>query len=540
MTINFPTTRTQARQLPVLATIILFLLSFCSNVAMSATYDAEPLALNSSQDQGVGNMSVKLERVVEQRKQSHLDLKGIGRVNSSETIKKLQQELETLARDARTNKAELQVQKSLIEDNSVRLYNILIKISNAVDAIQPEESEGLLDKKTNAEARAALLGDHSVQLEQLWALLLLALVFTAPLAFSLINNGRLHRKNILLNVTVLLLAYLILGFGLTYGVTNMGWIGSPIYLPGDAALSGMHKLSIGFMLHQTALVVCAGLFIHTTINQHFSSTVQLLLALFIATLLIPIFSHGLWAEQLIPENHGWLHGLGFIDDSKITTMGLVAAWFAATMQRRLGPVRSNKAPAGGPVYSVRTALLFYLVWLGFAVGSSVSITEISISHIALNMLLAAAAGGLSVFIQGRFFYPSQDNNSIDHVPGGFISGLVAIAACVQSVTSVEALLIGAFAGFLYRLALTPLSRFLGQQTGHAPCAELIVVQLVAGIWGLLCIGLFGTIGHFTFLNMSQLIGQLKGIGIALIYSSIMAMLAAFLLTQRTKTRTQAD
>ena len=339
------------------------------------------------------------------------------------------------------------------------------------------------------------------------------LVFLPPLAFTLVNRGK-QRQNVLLAFTGLSLGYLALDRLMWRHL--YGWIGL-IYWFGDAgiALPGVDKSWIKFMLYQTALVVFAGLVIHTAVKQHFSNMMQLLLVLFVAVLLIPIFGHWLWAGQLIADNSGLLEGLGFVDESKITTLSLLAAWFAGILLWRLPPATENQAADSKPVYSIGTALLFYLAWLGFTADASTP--EYSIANIALTMVLAAAAASLCVFLQQTFFYSNKDNNLAACLPGGFISGLVAIAACVQSVTLLEALVIGAIAGLLYRFIF---GRLLRRQAEPSASAELIVIHLIAGIWGLVCVALFSTKGSFAFPDMMQLTDQLQVIGIALIYSSI--------------------
>ena len=571
MTINVTANRIQPRRLPALAVLTLWLLLFYGGALMAASKDTktetaedaaatqlsisdvenilghleqqlEQVKDTTAADLAISNIKNKLEQIEQQLKQQleqmnlGLDEKGIGIADNIKSNKKLQQDLATLSSNVRTNTTELNAQKSLIEDNSVRLYDILIRISNAIDAMQALEDKVQQSEQPRVEVESAL-ENLGRQLERLWTLLLLGLVFLPPLAFALINRGK-QRQGVLLAFTGLSLGYLTLGFGLMYGVTHMGWIGSPVHWFGDINTAlPTDKPWIAFMLYQTALVAFAGLVIHTTIKQHLSNLVQLLLALFVAILLIPIFGHWLWAGQLITDNNGFLQGMGLVDKSKITTLGLLAAWFTGVLLWRLPSEteqQETKRPAvdNKPICSGGTAFLFYLAWFGFS--ADVSTIDYPVANVALTMMLAASAASLSVFIQQLLLYPNQDHNPVAYTPGGFISGLVAIAACVQSVTLVEALVIGAIAGLLYRFAFGPLSRVWRRRTGPSASTELIVIHLVASIWGLVCVGLFSTKGDFAFPDMAQLTDQLQVIGIALIYGYVMAMLAAALFTWRKK------
>jgi Amt family ammonium transporter len=150
----------------------------------------------------------------------------------------------------------------------------------------------------------------------------------------------------------------------------------------------------------------------------------------------------------------------------------------------------------------------------------------------LNASLAASAGGVTAFLHYVFFH--TDKSRMARGLGGFVSGLVAIAACAQNVTFAEAAFIGAVAGLLQNIAYNFLRKHFLQEVWQIQAAYLVAIHGVAGIWGALCFALLGTDGNFSSPDMPQLVTQIKGVVVAIIYSSIMARIVLFLIRLRNK------
>jgi Amt family ammonium transporter len=150
----------------------------------------------------------------------------------------------------------------------------------------------------------------------------------------------------------------------------------------------------------------------------------------------------------------------------------------------------------------------------------------------LNVGLAGVAGGTMAFLHYVLFH--ADQSRIARALGGFVSGLVAIAACAQSVTFAEAIVIGAVAGLLQNIGFSLLRKFFLRQSWQIRPSYLIAIHGVAGIWGAIAVALFGTEESFATPNFTQLVTQLQGIAAAIAYSIAMAYLALFLLAFRKK------
>lgn len=471
---------------------------------------------------------------------SGLDQSQTGISTNSKIINELNKELQTEARNIRANVSDLVIQKSLIEDNSIRLYEILLKISSVGEQI--ERFSTTLENVQNKSYVEEIKEDFAVNIHRLWGLLSIILVFFAPLAFVISNNrnqdnlltdGIQQHQGVLLACLSVFLGYFGLGFGLMYGTSSSGLIGISNYLMADQnTLSELQANFpfIDFMLYQTGFAMLAAMIVYIAVGRQLSSVQHVMLALFVGAVLIPVFGHWVWGSHFVTDNKGWLEGIGFIDQGGAIVINAIAAWFAFVLVLKLRhseppPSQANEE-SDDPVYSTSAILVLWLSWLGFTAGN-LPISDEQISSVMLNVGLSGSAGGLAAYLHYVFF---QGNKSqIAHGLGGFVTGLVAIAACAQSVTFPEAIVIGASAGLLQNVAYDALRKSYLKQIWQKRAAYLIAIHGVGGIWGALCVALLGSGGTFSAPDILQFIIQLKGIAAALAYSFVMANIMLLLL-----------
>ena len=460
----------------------------------------------------------------------------------SETLEALRKEVVTLTRDLRATSADSEAQNSLIEDNSVRLYEILLQITAISDKIN--EFENILAGKRGQtkDMQQAINGD----LNRLWMLLSIVLVFFTPLAFILagsnkenkpLPDGTSQQQGMVLACLGVFLGYFLLGFGLMYGQSASGWIGLSSFLIQDVKTSaaGMQPIFsfTEFVMYQTGFAMLSVLIVYVAIGHRISSTAHMMLALFVGAVLMPVFGHWAWSGYFIPNNNGWLQGAGFIDQAGSTTISSVSAWFALVIVWRMGKDRPSSPEEKGidePVYSSTATQLLWLSWLGFTTGT-LPISSEQIPSVMLNSGLAASAGGMTAFLHHVFFH--TDQGRIARGLSGFVSGLVAIAACAQSVTFAEAAIIGALAGLLQNMAFKFLRKSFLSQAWQIPAAYLVAIHGIGGVWGTLCVALFGTEGNLNTPNTIQLATQIEGISAALAYSILLGnVIAGVLMLKR--------
>jgi Amt family ammonium transporter len=103
--------------------------------------------------------------------------------------------------------------------------------------------------------------------------------------------------------------------------------------------------------------------------------------------------------------------------------------------------------------------------------------------LAVNTLLASAAGALWAFMHTRFRFGKPD---LSMICNGFLGGLVAISAAGPFVASVSAVVIGASASLLTLEG----ALFIERRLHIDDPAGAVAVHGVAGAWGLLAVGIF--------------------------------------------------
>ena len=467
---------------------------------------------------------------------------------NSTDIAKLKTDLLALSRDVRTNASDIYSQKSLIEGNATRLYEILITIADLTKQLEALQGTGSQTEEKKQDEQKTLIKD----LNRLWILLAIVLVSLTPLAYVLTSSrdhykplpdGTPQHQGVLLVCLGVFLGYFTVGFGLMFGSSANGWIGVSSYLigtettdPNQAPLFPFAE----FALYQAGFAMLASLIVYTAIGRQLSAASHLILALFVGVILIPVFGHWAWAGQFIPGNKGWLEATGFMDAAGSTTINSVAAWFAFILVWKLGQQNteqtSHDKANDEAAYSSSAVLFLWLSWFGFTTGT-LPISSNQIAPTMLNVGLAAASAGIVAFLHYSFFHTGR--GMIARALGGFVTGLVAVAASAHVLTFMEALAVGLSAGLIHNLAFNLLRKQFLTQSWQARAAYLVAIHGVGGVWGSLCVALLGSEGMFAMPNVTQLLYQLEGITVGLVYSVVLAQVAWLLLAAR-KRKTAAN
>lgn len=463
-------------------------------------------------------------------------------------IAKLKTDLLALSRDVRTNASDIYSQKSLIEGNATRLYEILITIADLTKQLEALQGTGSQTEEKKQDEQKTLIKD----LNRLWILLAIVLVSLTPLAYVLTSSrdhykplpdGTPQHQGVLLVCLGVFLGYFTVGFGLMFGSSANGWIGVSSYLigtettdPNQAPLFPFAE----FALYQAGFAMLASLIVYTAIGRQLSAASHLMLALFVGVILIPVFGHWAWAGQFIPGNKGWLEATGFMDAAGSTTINSVAAWFAFILVWKLGQQNteqtSHDKANDEAAYSSSAVLFLWLSWFGFTTGT-LPISSNQIAPTMLNVGLAAASAGIVAFLHYSFFHTGR--GMIARALGGFVTGLVAVAASAHVLTFMEALAVGMTAGLIHNLAFNLLRKQFLTQSWQARATYLVAIHGVGGVWGSLCVALLGSEGMFAMPNVTQLLYQLEGITVGLVYSVVLAQIAWLLLAAR-KRKTAAN
>jgi Amt family ammonium transporter len=221
----------------------------------------------------------------------------------------------------------------------------------------------------------------------------------------------------------------------------------------------------------------------------------------------PVYARLAWRQFLSPNAK---LGLGhfFIDvgGSGViqVTGGLTALSLAWLLGPRRGKYSSNGMPAAIPahngVYVLFGCMLAWIGWMGLNSASAILYAWLPIENsvlVAINTTFSAMAAALTAAAMTRIRFRKPDASLIAN---GWVGGLVASSAGCASLKPATAVLTGLVAGALVVLAIEFLEFTLKVDD---PCGS-VSVHAVAGIWGLVAVGIFAGSG-------GQLLAQLVGI-----------------------------
>jgi Amt family ammonium transporter len=135
--------------------------------------------------------------------------------------------------------------------------------------------------------------------------------------------------------------------------------------------------------------------------------------------------------------------------------------------------------------------ILWVGWYGFNPGSQLALAGSAntdaVMLIAANTTLAAAAGAVAALLVA-WWLSDRKKPGLLMTLNGILAGLVGITANCDSVTNVEAIIIGAIAGVLVVLGNLLLEKMkIDDAVGAWP------VHGLCGVWGGIATGIFG--GH---------------------------------------------
>jgi Amt family ammonium transporter len=205
--------------------------------------------------------------------------------------------------------------------------------------------------------------------------------------------------------------------------------------------------------------------------------------------------------------------------------GAAGLALAIVLGRRIGWRKESMRPHSLPLVLLGSGLLWF-GWFGFNAGSALAANGIA-GLVLINTQVATAGAVLGWLLVERV---RNGHATSLGAASGAISGLVAITPACAFVAPWAAVVIGIFAGIFCALAVSLKYRF-----GLDDSLDVVGVHLVAGIWGSLAIGVFGTkvvnsIGLDGLLyggGTDLLIKQAWGVGVVAGYSFVATLLIGY-------------
>jgi Amt family ammonium transporter len=352
-----------------------------------------------------------------------------------------------------------------------------------------------------------------------WTLVTGFLVMFMQAGFALVETGLTRAKNVAHTMGMNFLVYSIgvLGFWVMGFALQMGGVGALGTFGNDATLSREFALTIGghefglFGMHGFFLspavytAPVAALFLFQMVFMDTAATIPtgamaerwrfssfVAFSFVLSSFMYPIFGNWVWGGGWLSQlgkNFGLGHGhVDFAGSSVVHMVGGVAAFVGAKLLGpRIGKYGLDGRPRPIPAHNVPMVVLgtFILAfgWFGFNPGSTLSGTDTRIAVIAVNTMLASAAGafGAYAYLKTRFGTPD-----VSMLCNGMLAGMVAITAPCAFVTAPAAIFIGLVAGMLVVVSALFIETTLkvddpvGASSVHGTC----------GLWGVISLGLF--------------------------------------------------
>ncbi|MDE3058265.1 MAG: ammonium transporter [Bacteroidota bacterium] len=411
------------------------------------------------------------------------------------------------------------------------------------------------------------VGHNHVAINFMWTLITGFLVMFMQAGFAMVESGLTRAKNaahtMAMNFMIYplgMLGFYVCGFAFMFG--GLGAIGT---MGGYAGLN--HELTVtlfgkpfgliglkGFLLQGASYDTAAfALFLFQMVFMDTTATIPtgaaaerwrysafMIYGVCIGSVMYPIFGNWVWGGGWLAQlgtNFGLGHGHVDFAGSSVVHMqggviGLIYAWL-------LGP-REGKYNKDGsinpiPPHSIPMAIIgtFILAfgWFGFNPGSTLAGTDLRISVVAVNTMIASATGALFATLWMWWFRTKKPDPSM--MANGMLAGLVAITAPSAFVSAGGAAIVGIVAGILVVESVFFFDRIKIDDPVGA-----ISVHGVNGAWGCLSIGLLadgtygdgwngvaGTVrGLFYGGGMSQFWAELIGVTVCFITLAILAFI----------------
>ncbi len=384
--------------------------------------------------------------------------------------------------------------------------------------LMAQESEAAAADTAPADPSALLL-DH---MNVLWTCLAAFLVFFMQAGFALVETGFTRGKNAcniimknLMDLSLGSLLFWIIGFGLMFGASSSGYVGSPggfILFDGssEAALAtgNSEAFNWAFLIFQTVFCATAATIVSGAVAERTKFTAYLAYSVVICGVIYPIF--GSWAWGGLYAGSGWLESMDtpFLDFAGSTVVHSIGGWAALAGAIVVG-ARKGKYRADGTVQAIPGhniplgalgVFILWLGWFGFNAGSTTAV-DAPFAYIAVTTNLAAAAGAITSAAMSWILFKKPDPS---FALNGALAGLVSITAGCDVMSPAMAAITGGVGGVLVVASVL----FFDKLKIDDPVGA-ISVHGVCGAWGTLAVGLLSTAAS-TEQFVSQAIGVAAG------------------------------
>jgi Amt family ammonium transporter len=368
---------------------------------------------------------------------------------------------------------------------------------------------------------------NKISINIVWTLVGGFLVMFMQLGFALLETGLCRAKNAVhtFGMNILIYGVGVLGFWAVgyaimfggYGIAPSAIGSQPSLGQGLLLLNGEHYLSLfgksfglwgtkGYFLNPSVFdsaVFC--LFLFEMVFMDTAATIPtgalaerwnfksfFIYGFFVSMVAYPLFGNWVWGGGWLAQlgqNFGLGHGhVDFAGSSVVHECGgVIALVGAAVLGPRIGKFTKSGKPMPIPAHDIPLVVAGTLIlafgWFGFNPGSTLAGTDHRIAIIAVNTMLASAAGMVTAVIIMWNLFGKPD---ITMACNGMLAGLVAITAPCAFVSSLGAVIIGAISGILVVCGVFFVERVLRVDDP----VGAVAVHCINGFFGVVAVGLF--------------------------------------------------
>ncbi len=322
-----------------------------------------------------------------------------------------------------------------------------------VQAADPPTLDSLAKTTTNLQ----------VSIDTTWVLLTGFLVFFMQTGFAMLEAGLIRQRGVVnallenfIDAGVTILAWWAIGFGIAFGTSAGGFIGTDTFFLGNLpSASGSYAMgapgstaainTYTLFFFQFAFAATASTITTGSMAERTDFLGDLIYSAIMGAISYPLIVHWAW------NSGGWLAKLSYHDFAGSSVVHMVGGWTALIGAYLLGPRPGRPAwgtlpaPHNLGLATLGTMILWF-GWYGFNPGSTLSTGNAGLMGlVTVNTTLAAGAGALSALIYQYFRSGKWD---LAYCLNGSLAGLVAITAPCAFVAPWASVLIGLTGGIL--------------------------------------------------------------------------------------------
>jgi ammonium transporter, Amt family len=379
-----------------------------------------------------------------------------------------------------------------------------------------------------------------------WILVASALVLMMTMPGLMLFYGGLVRARNFLSVmlqcgaiaAVASLLWIIVGYTLAFGNVSNGWLGAGnawMLIDLGNVREGLSIPESSFAMFQlTFAAITPALMAGAWVDRARFGWVIGFCALWGLLVYAPV-THWVWGGGWLSSQFGTLDFAGGIVVH--TTAGVSALVVAILLGKREGFPKTLMLPHS-PSLTMAGAALLWVGWFGFNGGSALTATDDAASAI-INTHAAASAAAMVWILIERILVGKP--TSVGFATGA-IAGLATVTPAAGFISPGAAILFGAIAGAICYAAI----QLVKQKLTIDDSLDVFAVHGVGGITGSLLLAFFlseslGGTGYADGMTTgSQFVAQLVGVGATLIWSAIVSVIVALMVSVVFKMRVSED